>query len=100
MRSDVEHVHDWEDPSRWQHIRRPSAKISRSGEPEQMETLSCMAYARIFKDPALQQSFCSDTALAQVLEEARSNEIRAAFGNMCDITELKLVKNSRQFRPR
>jgi hypothetical protein len=57
----------------------------------QMETLACKAYARIFRDPVLQQNFCSDSALDGFWQRPE-HEIRAAFGDVCDVTELKLVK--------
>ena len=89
MRCDVEHVHQWD---------RSLAKYS-SGEREdiaywrtrQMESLACLAYAKIFADNGLHQHFQTDAALEQFWRKPE-HEIRHALGAVCDIAELKLVK--------
>jgi hypothetical protein len=89
MRSNVEHVHDWDrSMTNYASADREDVAYWRT---RQMETLACMAYARIFTDSALQQNFYSDAALQQFWQKPE-HEIRAAFGEVCDITELKLVK--------
>jgi len=90
MRSDVEHLHEWD---------RSLATYGVSDREDiaywrtrQMESLACMAYAKIFRDIALQQHFFTDTAIGQFWGKPE-HEIRSAFGVVCDITELKVVKS-------
>lgn len=90
MRSDVEHVHDWDRSlTKYTVAEREDVAYWRT---RQMEYLACMVYARIFTDNTLQQNFYSDAALDQFWGKPE-HEVRAAFGRVCDITELKLVKN-------
>ena len=89
MRSDVEHVHNWDRSlTKYPEVEREDIAYWRT---RQMESLACMAYARIFRDNALQQHFYDDTALSQFWQKPE-HEVRTAFGDVCDITALKLVK--------
>lgn len=56
-----------------------------------MESLACLAYAKIFADNALQQHFHIDAALDQFWRKPE-DEVRVEFGCVCDITKLKLVR--------
>src|SRR5258708_38386943 len=90
MRCDVGHVHQWD----------RSLATRRSAEREdvaywrtrQMESLACLAYAKIFSHNGLHQHFQTDAALEQFWRKPE-HEIRLALGTVCDITELKLVRN-------
>lgn len=89
MRCDVEHLHEWD----------RSLTIYDVGDREdiaywrtrQMETLACWAYARIFRDRTLQPNFTKDVVLREFWKKPE-HDIRAAFGRVCEITELMLVK--------
>ena len=94
MRCDVEHVHDW-DRSLAAYATADREDIA-YWRTRQMETLACTVYARIFKDPTIQQNFYNDASLEQFWQK-QEHDIRAAFGNLCDITELRLVKNYDSF---
>lgn len=90
MRCDVEHVHSWDRSlAKYQVIDREDIAYWRT---RQMESLACLAYAKIFADNTLQQHFQSDTALEEFWRMPE-HDIRAALGCACDITGLKLVKN-------
>jgi hypothetical protein len=89
MRCDVEHVHDWDRSlNKYAVADREDVAYWRT---RQMESLACMAYARIFTDSALQQHFYTDTALRQFWQTPE-HLVRVAFGVLCDITKLKLVR--------
>ena len=89
MRCDVEHVHEWDRSLTMYNVAdREDIAYWRT---RQMETLVCLAYARILGDRALQQTFTNDVVLREFWKRPEQ-EIRAAFGRVCDITELKLVR--------
>jgi hypothetical protein len=54
--------------------------------------ISCLAYAKIFADNGLHQHFLTDAALEQFWRKPE-HEIRLALGIVCDITNLKIVRN-------
>lgn len=88
MRCDVEHVHDWDRSlTKYDVADREDIAYWRT---RQMESLACMAYARIFTQYDLQQHFRTDTTIDQFWRRPE-HEIRVAFGDVCDITKLKLV---------
>jgi hypothetical protein len=90
MRCDVEHIHQWD---------RSLTKYA-SGEREdiaywrtrQMESLACLAYAKIFAVNGLHRHFQTDAALEQFWRKPE-HEIRIALGIVCDIMELNLVRH-------
>jgi hypothetical protein len=88
MRSDVEHVHPW-DRSLTQYAVSEREDIA-YWRTRQMESLACLAYAKIFTDNAFQRHFQTDTALDQFWRKPE-HEIRNTVGCVCDITKLKLV---------
>ena len=88
MRCDVEHVHPW-DRSLTQYAVSEREDIA-YWRTRQMESLACLAYAKIFADNALQRHFQTDTALDQFWRKPE-HEIRNTVGCVCDITKLKLV---------
>jgi hypothetical protein len=90
MRCDVEHVHQW-DRSLATHPSTEREDIA-YWRTRQMESLACLAYAKIFADNRLHQHFRTDGALEQFWRKPE-HEIRLALGAVCDITELKLVRN-------
>jgi hypothetical protein len=53
-----------------------------------MESLACLAYAKVFADNGLHQHFQTDAALEQFWRKPE-HEIRLALGTVCDLTELK-----------
>ncbi len=90
MRCDVEHVHPWDRSlAKYPMLDREDIAYWRT---RQMESLACLAYAKVFADRTLQQHFQSDIALERFWRRAE-HDVRAALGCMCDITRLKLVKN-------
>jgi hypothetical protein len=90
MRCDVEHVHQWDRSL----VSYPCAEREDIAywRTRQMESLACLAYAKIFADNRLHQHFQTDPALEQFWRKPE-HEIRLALGTVCDITELKLVRN-------
>jgi hypothetical protein len=89
MRCDVEHVHDWD----------RSLKSYPGDEREhlaywrtrQIEELACAVYRKIISDRVLQANFYDDSAL-QAFWQRPVADLRAAFGNICDITRLKMFR--------
>lgn len=89
MRSDVEHVHDWDrsltayPPDEREHIAYWRTR--------QMEELTCAVYREIILDSALQSNFYDDAALRSFWQRS-DTDLRTAFGDVCDITRLKLFR--------
>jgi hypothetical protein len=90
MRCDVEHAHAW-DRSLTKYAVADREDIA-YWRTRQMESLACLAYAKILTNRTLQQHFYTDTALHKFWQMPE-HEVRIAFGCVCDITKLKLVKN-------
>jgi len=89
MRCDVEHAHQWDRSlATYPSLEREDMAYWRT---RQMESLACLAYAKIFADNGLHQHFQTDAALEQFWRKPE-HEIRLALGTVCDITELKLVR--------
>jgi hypothetical protein len=89
MRCDIEHVHDWDRSLQTYPVDdRENVALWRT---RQMEALACAANTRILRDTSIQQHFHSDAAIAAFWQKSE-DEIRAAFGNICDITQLKIVR--------
>ena len=89
MRCDIEHVHDWDRSLQaYPADDRENVALWRT---RQMEVLACAANTRILLDTNVQQHFCSDAAIAAFWQKPQE-EIRAAFGDICDITRLKIVR--------
>lgn len=90
MRSDIEHMHELD---RTVKTLYPADELEDVGlwRTRQMEDLACAAYRKIFLDPALQACFSDDFAIEAFWKKSPA-EIRAAFGPICDITELKIVR--------
>lgn len=87
MRCDVEHVHDWDRPlTGYPADKREHIAYWRT---RQMEELACSVYRAIISDAALQSNFYDDSALRSFWQRSDS-ELRAAFGDVCDITRSKL----------
>jgi hypothetical protein len=89
MRCDVEHVHLW-DRSLTQYPLSDREDIA-YWRTRQMESLACLAYAKIFAASSLHQHFQTDAALDQFWGKPE-DEVRTAVGCVCDITKLKVVK--------
>lgn len=89
MRCDIEHVHDW-DRSLQSYPANDRENVA-LWRTRQMESLACAANSRILLDPNLQKHFDSDAAIAGFWQKPEE-EIRAAFGDICDITQLKIVR--------
>lgn len=88
MRCDVEHVHHWDRYlSKYPTSDREDIAFWRT---RQMETLACMAYSRILSDQVLQQNFLDDNAIAAFWAKP-DHQIRAAFGQVCNVIDLKIV---------
>lgn len=90
MRCDIEHVHDWDRsiPANYVDSERENVALLRT---RQMEELASAAYRAILSDKALQANFHDDTS-TEAFWRKTDDEIRAAFGNPCDISRLKIVK--------
>jgi hypothetical protein len=89
MRCDIEHVHGWDRSLQgYTPAEREDVALWRT---RQMEELACAAYRKILLSTDLQQHFHSDAA-AQAFWGRPENEIRVAFGNVCDISQLRIVK--------
>jgi hypothetical protein len=92
MRSDIEHMHDWD---RSLHTYPASERENIAlWRTRQMEELASAAYRKILSDKALQSNFHSD-ATTENFWKRPDDEIRAAFGNICDIPQLKIVTKYR-----
>jgi hypothetical protein len=89
MRCDIEHMHDW-DRSLQLYPVAERENIAR-WRTRQMEELACSVYRKILSDPNLQPHFHSDATI-EAFWEKPDDEIRAAFGDACDISRLKIVR--------
>ena len=90
MRCDVEHVHQWDRSlATYPSAEREDIAYWRT---RQMESLACLAYAKILADNGLHQHFQTDAALEQFWRKPE-HEIRLALGTVCDITKLNLVRH-------
>ncbi len=94
MRCDIEHMHDW-DRSLERYAPADREKIA-LWRTRQMEALACAAYRAIILDPRLEIHFRDDASIAAFWKKS-DDEIRAAFGDISDITQLKIVNNWEQF---
>jgi hypothetical protein len=56
-----------------------------------MEELACAAYRKIISDPVLQSNFYDDSAL-EAFWQRPDDDLRLAFGNVCDITRVRLFR--------
>jgi len=95
MRCDVEHMHDWdrsliaypvserEDIAHWR--------------TRQMEELASAAYRKIISDAALHSHFYDDAATARLWKK-KDDDLRREFGEICDISNLKIVKKYDSYR--
>jgi len=92
MRCDIEHMHDW-DRSLHTHPASERENIA-LWRTRQMEELASAVYRKILSDKTLQPNFHSDAATESFWKRP-DDEIRAAFGNICDISQLKIVKKYR-----
>lgn len=90
MRCDVEHVHQW-DRSLGTYPLSEREDIA-YWRTRQMESLACLAYAKVFADNGLHRHFLADATLDQFWRKPE-HEIRLALGTVCDITDLKIVRN-------
>ena len=89
MRCDIEHVHHWDRSLQTYPVDdRENVALWRT---RQMEALACAAVTRILLDTSIQQHFQSDAAIATVWRRPEE-EIRAALGNISDITQVKIVR--------
>jgi len=94
MHCDIEHMHDWDNSlQNYPEDGRENIALWRT---RQMEALACAAYVKILLDAKLAPHFSSDATI-EAFWKRPEGEIRAAFGNVCDITALKLVKDCKQF---
>lgn len=89
MRSDVEHMHDWDRSLQtYAAAEREDIALWRT---RQMESLACAAYTKILLDPRLGQHFYDETKLTAFWQKPE-DEIRSAFGDVPDITKLQIVR--------
>jgi hypothetical protein len=93
MRSDVEHLHEWDKSlsSSYAGVERQDIALLRT---RQMEMLACWAYRQIFSNSALQKHFGSDSDITSFWELPET-EILKAFGATCDITQLGKVSSEK-----
>src|SRR5208337_752703 len=89
MRCDLEHMHDWDRSlGKYQVAEREAIMLWRT---RQMEELASAAYRKTLSDGALQPNFQNDSAIEEFWKKP-DDEIRTAFGNVCNISQLKNVK--------
>jgi hypothetical protein len=90
MRCDIEHMHDWDRsiPIAYADSERENVALWRT---RQMEELASATYRRILSDGVLRLNFHDDTTIGTFWRKT-DDEIRAAFGNCCDISRLKIVE--------
>ncbi|HEY1580489.1 MAG TPA: hypothetical protein VGF82_25790 [Terracidiphilus sp.] len=94
MRCDIEHVHDWDRSLQvYPSAGREDQALWRT---RQMEALACGIYKGILLEPILQAEFCSDASLKAFWQKPE-DVIRATLGNICDITQMKVVKQYDSF---
>lgn len=89
MRCDIEHIHDWDQSlKKYTADDREDVALWRT---RQMEELACSVYRKILLDPALQPYFHSDIAIDAFWRKT-PDEIRALFGNICDVTQMTIIR--------
>ena len=89
MRCDIEHMHDWDRSLQtYPASEREPIALWRT---RQMEELASAAYRRILSDSALQFNFRDDGTIENFWKKPH-DEIRRAFSNACDISQLKIVR--------
>jgi len=89
IRCDLEHMHDWDRSlSKYSANERKDIMLWRT---RQMEELASAAYRKILSDKALRPNFQNDSAIEEFWKKP-DDEIRTAFGDVCDISQLKNVK--------
>jgi hypothetical protein len=90
MRCDIEHVHVWDRSLQsYPTSEREDVALWRT---RQIEALACAAYRTILLDNGLLSHFHNDNNI-DTLWKKSPDEIRKIFGDVCDITQLKIVKN-------
>lgn len=89
MRSDVEHVHEWDRSLVAVYGATDCSDIALL-RTRQMEMLACWAYTQIFSNPLLQSHFDTDTTI-DAFWRLPETDIRAAFGASCDTSTLPKV---------
>ena len=94
MRCDIEHVHDWDRSLDAYPI--PDRENIALWRTRQMEELASAAYRKILLDPTLQLNFRDDSTIENFWKRT-GDEVRAALGTVCDISELRLVKKYDSF---
>lgn len=89
MRCDVEHVHEWDRSLQ----TYPAAEREHIAywRTRQMETLACAAYTKVLLDPRLAECFYDENKLAEFWQKP-DEEIRLAFGDVCDISKMCIVR--------
>lgn len=89
MRCDIEHVHEWDRSLQtYPAAERENVALWRT---RQMEVLACAAYTKLLLDPKLAEHFYDESKLAAFWQKSE-DEIRAAFGNTCDISQMSIVR--------
>jgi len=94
MRCDIEHIHDW-DRSLQVHSADDREHVA-LWRTRQMEELACAIYRKLLLDTNLGSHFQSDSAIDAFWKKPE-DEIRAAIGSICDVTNLKIVRNCDPF---
>lgn len=89
MRCDIEHVHEWDRSLQsYPVVEREHIAYWRT---RQMEALACAAYVKVLLDPSLAEYFYDEGRLA-VFWQKPEDEVRPAFGHVCDISQLSIVR--------
>jgi hypothetical protein len=89
MRCDIEHVHEWDRSLQaYSPTEREDVTFWRT---RQMEVLASAAYTKILLDPKLAERFSEDSKLG-AFWQGSEDEVRRAFGNICDISQLRFVQ--------
>jgi hypothetical protein len=95
MRSDTEHLHDWERSLR-SYPTQDREDVA-SQRTRQLELLASFAYSRILCDGAVSQHFASERAQQQFWTSKDDATRRSIWGRTIDITAVPLVSNCDQW---
>lgn len=89
MRCDIEHVHEWDRSLQ----TYPAAEREHVAywRTRQMEALACAAYTKVLLNPKLAEYFYDEGKL-MIFWQKPEDEIRLAFGRICDISQLGIVR--------
>ena len=95
MRSDAEHLHDWE--GSLQSVKGEKIEDVALWRTRQMEALVCFAYERILTSPGLLQRFENDTKLADFWKRGSDKDRINLWGGRLDLSAIPIVRRYDQW---